>query len=114
MFIPKDAQYIHQVLFYKRGFRNYVYRYTDFGWVRSAKKWSEIVNDNYSEKLMKVIVGRSYKHINGKELLVLGILKIKIKEVWHPGVYYSECEDVIYARTIEDFKQCCDLIEEDK
>ena len=40
---PKDAEYLHDGIFYKRGIHDLVFMHIGDKWTRSQKPWSEIV-----------------------------------------------------------------------
>ena len=61
---------------------------------------------------MDIIELENYIHAkSGKELLVVGFVKIKINGEWVDGIIYSESDedgsDKLFARTIDDFRNCC-------
>lgn len=43
MNIPKNAQYLHEGLYYKKGVHDIVFKWVADEWTRSTKKWSEVV-----------------------------------------------------------------------
>jgi len=43
---PKNAQYMHEGLYYKKGVHGMVFKWTDFGWTKSTKRWSDVMKGN--------------------------------------------------------------------